>query len=389
MHKCNYEDRLEFNGDQFIRIVKAICVATKKHGRLELDVYREYEDGYIECRNLYTSLYGYRVCFPEEMNTYYGCIEYEQEWGECKKITAFGSNYLTDTERAMILREYPNFQYIMKKWKGTLEQTLSVLDIWKKHPDIEFALALGFERIAMSKRFWALNEKRRKEVALFMRKHPNCKDMSIVDVLAILANKYDVDEYRMYLLDCHLLGHMSFAQYEYIQTQENCGLGYYWDYLNLLKQTEHDMNNKYWKYPKDLRKAHSKIADEVERAKALRDAEQLKVKQADFKKAVKKYLKHNAEVDGYRIYVPDDVLDVQKQAVELHQCLVSCDYIGKVIDKKCVLVFVRKDDVPIATAEILPDWSIGQFYANELDQFDCLPTDEVRGAVDKWLRMCA
>lgn len=385
MHRCEYYDRLEYDGEQFVRTVLAICPATRAHGHMELDVYRESEDGWIECRNLYyNALGGYLVEFPNEVNKTYRYTAVLEEWDECTKIN-MPSRMLTDAEREALCREYPRFGYVLAKWRGTIEETMSVLNVWKEHPEVEYVLASGFERVAMSARFWTLSGGKRKEVALFMRKNPRCRDMTLSDILSIVRHGYDVEDYLIYLHDRARLGRVSYPEYLYIQTQDGCGVGYYRDYMKLLRQTQHNARDDYWRYPKDLRAAHERVAREVEREKALRDAEKLKAKQGMYSKAVRKYMGYKTEIDGYSVYVPDDVLDVQRQAVELHQCLVSCDYIGKVIDKECVLVFVRKDDVPIATAEILPDWSIGQFYANELNRFDCLPTDEVRGVMGKWL----
>lgn len=89
--------------------------------------------------------------------------------------------------------------------------------------------------------------------------------------------------------------------------------------------------------------------------------------------------------DGYSIFVPQDVLTIEKQAKDLHQCLVYAGYIDKVINKKCLLVFVQKDGKSIATAELYPDNKLGQFYADELDRKNCRPTQEVKKAFNKWL----
>lgn len=90
-------------------------------------------------------------------------------------------------------------------------------------------------------------------------------------------------------------------------------------------------------------------------------------------------------IDGYSVYVPDSVNEIAEQASKLHQCLVQCDYIQQVIDGHCLLVFIRKNGEPVATAEILSGDRIGQFYADELDRNNCLPTEEVRKVFNRWL----
>ena len=117
----------------------------------------------------------------------------------------------------------------------------------------------------------------------------------------------------------------------------------------------------------------------------LEEAEKLKTKQKDYLKAIKKWLGSEQTIDGFTIYVPDDVLDIKFQAEYLHQCLISCDYISKVINQRCVLVFIRKGNKPIATAELLNGNKIGQFYANELDRSNCLPSPKVKAVMNKWL----
>lgn len=73
-------------------------------------------------------------------------------------------------------------------------------------------------------------------------------------------------------------------------------------------------------------------------------------------------------------------------AKALHQCLVSADYIGRMAEKELVLVFVRtKAGEPVATAEIKPDGSLGQFYADE-DKDDIKPSEKAHIALDAWLK---
>lgn len=70
------------------------------------------------------------------------------------------------------------------------------------------------------------------------------------------------------------------------------------------------------------------------------------------------------------------------------QVLAVKKYLDDLSEKdECVLVFVQKNGEPIATAELKKGNKIGQFYANELDRDNCLPTDEVRAVMNKWLEL--
>lgn len=89
---------------------------------------------------------------------------------------------------------------------------------------------------------------------------------------------------------------------------------------------------------------------------------------------------------GLVVSVPGDIKTVAAQAKALHQCLVSADYIGRMAEKELVLVFVRtKAGEPVATAEIKPDGSLGQFYADE-DKDDIKPSEKAHIALDAWLK---
>ena len=42
--------------------------------------------------------------------------------------------------------------------------------------------------------------------------------------------------------------------------------------------------------------------------------------------------------------------------------------------------------MPVATAEVKNDGKIGQFYADERDRSNCLPTPEVKAVFEKWYK---
>ncbi|MBO4712575.1 MAG: hypothetical protein J5615_01615 [Fibrobacter sp.] len=65
----------------------------------------------------------------------------------------------------------------------------------------------------------------------------------------------------------------------------------------------------------------------------------------------------------------------------------SADYIGKMADRRCLLVFIAtKEGAPVATAEILPSGKVGQFYADERDRSNMKPGKKAQEALDAWLK---
>lgn len=386
---CDYKDRIEVEGGKLVRIVRAV---SKKDSEKMLDIYKEYEDGSCVCRNLYYSMYGYRVGFPDEVNSLYHnhgltFIQRLDEYGECKPIKSFGSRKLTESEKNAIARKYHGFVYVMNKWRGTIENVFPALNLWKEHGEIEFLLAAGFEKIALNKAFWKLTEKKRKEIVMYLRKTGR-KDFSLIDIQTILKHKISDDEFSDYKSFCFHYRKVGYELYKYlvkIGRADIMGIMLYRDYHNMLLQTAHDANDVYWKFPKDLQKKHDEIRDEVARLRAFAEAERLKKKQNDYFGAVEKWLGLRLESGGYCVRVPATVEEISYHAEKLHQCLVTGDYISKVIRKECVLVFVTKGSEPVATAQILKGNKIGQFYADELDRSNCLPTEEVREVMNKWI----
>ena len=394
MNVCDYYDRLSVERGKLVRIVMANA-RKKSESYKKLDVYKEYESGKCVCRNLYTSMTGYRVGFPNEVNSLYrngSCSFFQKldKWGECNKMMSMPSRTLVDVEREMIVKKYPGFKYVLEKWNGSIDKTLQVLRIWKEHKEIEIVLAAGFERIALNKAFWRLSEAKRKRVAAFLRNNQDKKRITLLDVQLMLNKNISYQELEKFKAWSYENLRAGYDIYKYLQRIGKADIGgvlLYRDYQDLLAQTEHDSKVDYWKWPKDLRKKHDILREEVARINAIKDMEKLKEKQAKYFNAVKKLLKNDYEIGGYRVFVPATVEEIQKQASALHQCLIQCDYVSQVIDKKCVLVFVQKDGAPIATAQILARNKIGQFYADELDRKNCLPTDEVRAVVNKWIEM--
>ena len=157
--------------------------------------------------------------------------------------------------------------------------------------------------------------------------------------------------------------------------------GVYKDYIEMVDSNGHDKKQDYWKYPSDLREAHDKVMREAANIKAAT----LKKRQKKYTAAVKKFIGKKVEDGNIRVFVPESIEEISLQASVLHQCLVTADYIGKVIDRKCLLVFIKRGNTPIATAEVLPSGKIGQFYGDERDRNNCEPGETEKRAIDVWM----
>lgn len=102
---------------------------------------------------------------------------------------------------------------------------------------------------------------------------------------------------------------------------------------------------------------------------------------------LKAYKPNYEVIDGFSIFIPNEFSLCERQANELHQCIIKSSYVSDMAKHKTLLIFITKDDgTPIATCQIdNKTKEIRQFYANELDRRNCLPTKPMRVAMDKYI----
>ena len=392
MNKCTWTDRIEVEDGKLVRIVTAHAVAKKMNGT-KLDIYKEDEDGNVQTRSLYLSFMGgYFVDFGDGM-----------EWCEWKHVEAWdwclNNSDVTEAELEVIYSKYPSYRYTVQKLvklnaKKPFPEYISVarvfntLQFWKKHPQIELIIGAGFERVAYNKNFWKLSERKKKEVVSFLRTHPDCTDFTLAEIQGILKHGERNLEYVKFQKDTG--ARVPFDEWEYLvkigmSTSE--GVRLYHDYRQLLARTAwHDAQDEYWARPKNLREKHDQLQREITARIELEVKEKIARKQSAYIKVAKILAKNILKKEGYTVYVPQDVNDIKEQADRLRQCLITCDYISSVAQRNCILVFVRDSSGnPVATAQILPNLTIGQFYADERDRNNCLPSNEVRTVMNDWL----
>ena len=366
-----------------------------------LNFFKTDEDGISYCRNLYYSpLAHYTLCFPGEYNNWYYDIEAVEDYAPFKYNFDFPSNLeLSQKEEKIILSSYPSFSYLLTKLKNknlyTKSYIFEVLTIWKKFPKIELLLAEGFFKVAFSKQFYKLSLNTQKSIIKLLLKQK--KNYSIKECLLVLKaqKKFnlkdsEIDSFISFCQCKRFKNCFDFETFRYLNKNNlcsYCGFSLYEDYLYMLKITNRNENDPYWKFPKNLKEKHDLLSDEIEREKELEDKEKNRIKQEKYFSVISPLLKYNNfNFEGYEIYIPKKIKDVQFQADNLHQCLISCDYVSRVINKGCVLVFIRKKGKPIATVEVKKNNVIGQFYLDEKDRNNCMPSDELRTIFSSWLK---
>ena len=327
-----------------------------------------------------------------------------ENWCSLPKPGNFGGGELTDEDKNIICSVYPSFRYTLNKYKIRMRwQCMDVLKQWILHPELEYILAAGYEKVGMSRNFWNLSEKKRKECALFMRKHPKYKDFSTIEILSCLKSK-NPEVYAEYIKEIDVYTRrnyydykISFEDFVYLkklkgikrdtfQSVMSRKINIYCDVLRMLHRSNHDENDEYWRHPKDLCAIHARLVEERDREREqqhLAEMEQFKKK---LLKIIKKFEDVSHKVNGYSIFVSADYEEWKRQANALHQCIVASGYYKGMAEGNYTIIFIQKKGIPIATAQVYEGGRIGQFYADEMDHDNCLPSLEVKKAFEKWLK---
>lgn len=405
MHKPIFDDRitLDKKKNEIVRIINArsnqkIIPGLKKGEQTNFDCYKEYETSTDVCRNLYRNFYNYLgVEFPKETVYNYRTKRHVKrgydDWDEvCCNVNIDTPYYPTEREKKIICDKYPAFRYVLNKWSGTRSQTMKVLKVWKEHPEVELPLSLGYYDIIFCKSFYSMKKEDLKKCYKYMNENREL-NLSITDLKIIVRHGEEVSD--MYCRAKMIMGRgvkiselkWLLGQYDkYYKNQSWSLRGDMEDYKELCEYFHKDMKDEYWKHPKNLRERVDGLRVQRENIRMLQREKELKQKMARYKKVIKRFEGWDRTIDGYNIIIPKTIEQWQNQAAVLNQCIIRMNYMD-LVSKNRVLFFILKGDTPIATCEVtdLLEKKIGQFYADEHDRSNCLPTPEVRNAMLKYL----
>ena len=260
-------------------------------------------------------------------------------------------------------------------------------------------LANGLDSLVFSAGFWKQTEKKRRGFVRYVMQHKGLKNYSLRQIQNLIKYNMTLKEYKEYEAfksSCYTAA-MSVDCFRYMKKKGLSGYGdykLYMDYRKLAKTAGHSLKEDYWNHPADLEKAHSKVLAEVNAIEAVKEAQKLVQLRIDnpgmfhnLDVISKRLSVFNANMNGYEIVVTSDLAEWQRQADTLHQCIIRCAYYKAVARREKVLAFIRKAGFPIATAEILPQNRIGQFYADERSGTPngSRPTADVIESFNKWL----
>lgn len=410
MHKASFTDNIKLINGELYRVVYAY---NEKYTDKKIAIYKENENSEKKARYYAIgSIAGYLVEFPHTIETYpYSNIKYEVKverfYPTRYDFNAWCRNRTSKQDIKNILKKYPNFKFLYEKNKNKIlnnQFLFYVLQLWIKNPEIEILFDMNLHQIALNKSFYKLNEKKRKEILNFYKQNKNSKfhNLPLSEVQKIVKYKISKKEYEEFEQWQYSTSQKSYVNFAYLKKVKNHYpnmsdgelVRYYYDYLQLLKQTNHDKKDPYWLYPKKLIDFHDKVLQEVNEIKALKELQRKKeteekerTKFTRYLDVVKPLFKYKEEVEGYNIFIPETIEQWLDQAEKLHQCFVRANYMERVCEKKCVLIFIQDiQNNPIATCEILPSGKIGQFYTDELDRSNCRPSEELKQIFNQWYK---
>ncbi len=382
-HNCFYDIRIGFKG----KSKEIFLTYIAKWKNKSLDVIKVYESKKVFTRdNLYFSrIGGYLVEFPGEKECYYhgngiaGKYRYfEIEYKFRPNLSNVSS--LNLEMKNCIIENRPELTYLINKYKGNdIIELFDLINIYKKHPEVESLVDKGLYRIALDSRLWFLKKEKQCEVIHFIKNNNLSPNVNLSNVFFALKNNCTIDE----AIECSSMK-CNIETVRYCKKQKE-SLRFYKDYIEMANELGKNLKDPYWLFPKSLRDMHRKVMKEkieIESNKRKAFFEKYKV---SFESMLKVNSKCNQVLNGFEFRLPIDENDIVEQANILNQCLITCSYDKKYAKFQTVLIFVIKDDCRIATAEIGWDKKIKQFYGNEIDRKNCTPSNEVREVFEKYL----
>jgi len=403
MHRYETEERVVLDRGVLCRVVTAI--GTGKFSGNRLVVAKIYEDGRQLCRNIdLQPIAGWCIEWPGEKyrpSYGYGCLgeAYKADLRPFRKpygdISGCSWERPDEDSKAAYIAKYPEFRWILAKSEMSNTAYFHLLPYWKEHPhDVELLLSAGYFSLAMDGRLWKSTNASRKAVLGWLRAHKAEVDYPSLDgIRCCIRYGCSYEEWCDYHAEISRDTRVDYDVYRWLKDRLKrnrslwAELRQYRDYADMAKEAGHDLRDRYWRFPKSLKRAHDKVMAEVANIRTAKKAEELRQKGIKYLEAVKSWIGSDMELKhGWRVYVPESAEDIVRQAEALKQCLVTADYIGKVIEGRCVLVFVRYRGRPVATAEILPGGKLGQFYGNESNHSNCKPTKKASEAMQAWMQ---
>lgn len=389
--RLTYSDRIQVMDGRVVRTVNASWPRSRRREAGNADIYRIDDEGKELCQHLYWSYYGgYMVGEENQIE------QWDEPFINLNAFRYYYSESLTERDVERITAIYPEFRYTLQK-AGQLTKAgaMRLLTDWKRNPKVELLVGAHLNNLVHNRTFARMTKEKQKAVLGFIRATEGAERWTLAKVLYVMQKKGSASQYDEWQAfrdrNGKVVEHAFWKKYG----ADSRTYDFYKDYLSMAKEVGHDIKDPYWRWPKDVKKAHDKVMAEHElmlEAKRIAEKKRLsrmeRNKKRNFMKIVNEIAKDVVRKSGLKAYVPTDYKEIQAQAKALHQCLVSRNYYGKMANKECLLVFIADHDgKPLATAEIMPNGKIGQFYGDEsVHDYELMkPSRKAQETLEKWL----
>lgn len=139
----------------------------------------------------------------------------------------------------------------------------------------------------------------------------------------------------------------------------------YVDYINMCEKLHKDTKDALVYRPRELKRRHDEAVAELERRKDELEAEKYSEKFAEAEAVLRSVRdKFEYTANGYRIIVPQRIVDIVAEGRALHHCAGATDrYFDRIKQEETYICFLRKEeepDQPYYTIEVEPGGTIRQ-----------------------------
>lgn len=364
------------------KLVREVYAVPKGRSDKPFAVFREWEDGRRESRNIYSrSIAGWLFAAPGDRFEYgsgHVCVE---PWCQDAPKDDFCFDYLTADEEAVVAEAHPEFRWCLRKavaadFNGA--EVFALLRAFREAPAVELLVGAGLKLLSLSRGFRRLSRPLQRRVVAWCEANG---DYSLECALGCLKHCCAPSEWLEWRSIRNSM-EFGFDSFEYCIKRKVPVLQYK-EYFGAAESVGKDLSDPYWRFPSDFRARRRT----VERIVANRKAAETKAKQKALRKIAERF--EGVNVGSIAVWVPSSYAEIQCQARVLHQCLIDMDYPSHVAEGECVLVFMADDQGrPLATAELIPagkGYEVGQFYGDE-SKDDYLAGEDEKAALKAWAK---
>ncbi len=382
-------------------------IARTRKGMLETA--RINEQGETDYNSLLISMCGYSIDLDETYTDrkWWGFAKPSGKGNRARREAVFWKSLtvFSKADKKIILRKYPDFRYVLKKmlmiyqcgWIYECKVFYTLIE-WLKNPAMtETLLSLKCTDLIGNRNFLRMKPSLQKAYLKHLRESEDGANLD--EWLTMRKYKLSYEEVRRYKClrssyHYYYSKWINMKDFKYLNKKnitENEDLRLWGDMLKMAERLGHDINDPYWRYPKDIEERHDQLMQIIDEERYRREMEYKEKHKIERQKFIKKFYaegkkwrKCKVEAEGYDIFVPVEPYEVERQAKCLNQCLIACGYDKRMSNGECLLVFLRRKGEPMATAEINQQGKTVQFRRDQKNYAESQATDDMKKALDKW-----